>query len=212
MSSTLSIIMHSLRPFHPNVPRENDHWRGGAGRAVRQAKRHKQESAVAQPTGRTLCRSEGGLTRPVAAAGVRSAVGRALGLEGRRAVHVEAADGRVLLLLVRDGLRLRVIWRTRMRSSWRRRRSTLLSDLHRAVPSSASQSTAAPQKCGALTAISYTADLPTSLLVRLFMASVAEAIEARFGASMCSAIALDGRRVRFRQRLPHREPGQLSAA
>jgi hypothetical protein len=62
----------------------------------------------------------------------------------------------------------------------------------------------------------HSGDLPTSLPVRIFMASVAEAIEAQFGASMCGGIALDGTRAPGQscQQSRHRETarhGQLSA-
>jgi hypothetical protein len=63
----------------------------------------------------------------------------------------------------------------------------------------------------------HSGNLPTSLPARIFMASIAGAIEAKFGALMCGAVVLDGRRVRGQthQQSPHREPiatGQLSAA
>jgi hypothetical protein len=133
------------------------------------------------------------------------------------ALHVEAADGRVLSLVVRDG-------RLRLRGDLANEDAVQLvmesvDFALRPAPGAAIFSVTVDGRTSEVRRsdghLVYSGDLPTSLPVRLFMASVAEAIEARYGASMCGAISLDGRRVRSCQRWPHREAlaaGQLSAA
>jgi hypothetical protein len=140
----------------------------------------------------------------------------ALREEGAAALHVEAADGRVLSLVVRDG-RLRLLGDLAHEDA-----VPLVMEMvdfaARAAPGAAIFSVTVDGRTSEVRRaddhLVYSGDFPTSLPVRLFMASVAEAIEARFGASMCGAIALDGRRVRSGQRLLHREPlaaGQIFA-
>jgi mannose/cellobiose epimerase-like protein (N-acyl-D-glucosamine 2-epimerase family) len=126
------------------------------------------------------------------------------------ALHVEAADGRVLSLVVRVG-RLRLRGDLANEDAVKLVMETVDFAL-RPAPGAAIFSVTVDGRTSEVRRsdghLVYSGDLPTSLPVRLFMASVAEAIEARFGASMCGAIALDGRRVRPCQRWPHRE--QLS--
>jgi hypothetical protein len=136
---------------------------------------------------------------------------------GAAALQVEAADGRVLSLLVRDG-------RLRLRGDLANEDAVQLvmetiDFAPRPAPDAAIFSLTVDGRTSEVWRVDghlvYSGDLPTSLPVRLFMASVADAIEARFGASRCGAIALDGHRFRSCQRSPHREPlatGQLSAA
>jgi hypothetical protein len=116
------------------------------------------------------------------------------------AFHMEAADGCVSLL-VRDG------------------RLNLRSDLPNedAVRLVMSAIDFAPMPAPAAAIFRVTADgqtsevrrvdghlvhsgeLPTSLPARIFMASIAQAIEERFSALMCGAIALDGHLVRAKE-------------
>jgi hypothetical protein len=131
-------------------------------------------------------------------------------------LHVDAADGRVLSLVVRDG-RLRLRGDLANEDAVQSVMETVDYAVRPALGAIFSvtvdgRTSEVRRSDGHLV---YSGDLLTSLPVRLFMASVAEAIEARFRASMCGATALDGRRVRSCQRLPNREPlvaGQLSAA
>jgi hypothetical protein len=130
----------------------------------------------------------------------------ALRQEGTVALQIEAADGRVLSLVVRDG-------RLRLRGDLANEDAVPLvletvEFAHRAAPGAAIFSVTVDGSTSEVRRadghLVCSGDLPTSLPVRIFMATVAEAIEGRFGASMCGAIALDGRRVC--QPLPHREP------
>jgi hypothetical protein len=139
----------------------------------------------------------------------------ALRQEGTGALQVEAADGRILSLVVRDG-------RLGLRGDLAHEDAVPLvlgtvDFAPRAAPGAAIFSVTVEGRTSEVRRadghLVYSGDLQTSLPVRIFMATVAEAIEARSGASMCGAIALDGRRVS--QRLPRREPlaaGQLSVA
>jgi hypothetical protein len=125
-------------------------------------------------------------------------------------LHVEAADGRVLSLLVRDG-------RLKIHSDLPNEDAVRL--VMRAIdfglmPASdaaifrvtvGGRTSAVRRVDGQLV---HSGNLPTSLPARIFMASIAEVIEAKFGALMCGAVVLDGRRVRGHscQHSLHREP------
>jgi hypothetical protein len=125
-------------------------------------------------------------------------------------LHVEAADGRVLSLLVRDG-------RLKLHSDLPNEHAVRLvmgavDFALRPAPSAAIFRVTVNGCTSEVRRVDghlvHSGNLPTSLPARIFMASIAEAIEARFGALMCGAIALDGPRVRGQshQWLPHREP------
>jgi hypothetical protein len=134
-------------------------------------------------------------------------------------LHVEAADGRVLSLLVRDG-------RLKLHSDLPNEDAVdmvmgAVDFALRPAPDAAIFRVTVDGRISELRRVDdhlvHGGNLPTSLPARIFMASIAGAIEAKFGALMCGAVALDGRRVRGQscQRSPHREPlatGQLSAA
>jgi hypothetical protein len=134
------------------------------------------------------------------------------------AFHMEAADGRVLSLLVRDG-RLKLHSDLPSEDAVRLVMGAVDFAL-RPAPSAAIFRVTVDDRTSEVRRVDghlvHSGDLPASLPARIFMASIAGAIESKSGALMCGAIALDGRRIRGHScQQPHRElpvTGQLSAA
>jgi hypothetical protein len=112
-------------------------------------------------------------------------------------LHIEAANGRSLSLLVRDG---RLDFRGDLPNEDAVRMLMGLVDFAlMPAPDAAIFRVKAGGRTSEVRRVDghlvHSGNLPTSLPARIFMASIAEEIEAKFDALMCGAVALDGRRV-----------------